>query len=556
MASSQPCITQFLTDGSLIRLCDAAQRVLGVPVSLRDASGRTIVQGDGRRVWSIGDGADGEAGVDSTVATAAEDGGFGAPLRISTGKLGTLWAQETEAADPDHQEAVESFLTHLASTVSEVCEGQIQLSRRVDELGVLYRLSSMLVGATSVDAVVEAALRSVVEVLEVDAGTVRILDEEDRMLQLRASVGLSEPYIRAAGSLPADQMCDAAALSGEVYIVEDISQEPSLLHAHELLAEGVRAMASVGLAFRGRSLGLLRLYSRNAADLKAVDRDLLQSVAQQVAAAVANARLLETEADALRVQRQLDLASDIQRRMLPGALTCAGGLDIAARYDACFELGGDFYDVFSLDGKMGVVLGDVVGKGVPAALLMSAVRATIRAHSHSITTVDDIMALTNVALCRDTREEEFATVFLGAVDPETLRFTYCNAGHEPAVVLRVPEHRAPTSADLDELTTGGMVLGVDPSQRYQRASCDLHPGDVVMIHSDGLSDAMNFDQERFGQQRVRQALLDALAENPDAGAERIAAHLLWEVRRFAGLNTQTDDQTIVVIRVPRDAPCE
>lgn len=548
MTPQARCITDFLDDGSLIRLCESAQRLTGLPVALRDGRGRVIVRGDGERVFAV-------LGAEDH-AQEGRGPAFAAPLIVGGRSIGSLSVHTAgDLADPTSDSPAVEFVTNLAATVAEVCQGQANLRRRVDELGVLYRLSSMLVGATTVDAVLKTAIESAVEILgAADAGSVRILDDERTVLQLRASVGLSDAYIAAAGALPADRCCDGDALTGAVMVTPDTSVRTDFLHRDALGAEHMGGMASVGLIFRGETLGLLRLYSHGPMELSAEDRDVLQSIAQQIAAGVANARLLEAEADARRVRRQLSLAADVQRRMLPASLPATPGLDLAARFESCFELAGDFYDVFCYEGQTALALGDVVGKGVPAALLMSAVRATIRAHTINVAEVAEVMALTNQALCRDTLINEFATVFLGVIDPATLRLAYCNSGHEPPIVARVPAHRAPTTADLDELPSGGMVLGVDPSQRYQRGVYDMRPGDALLVYSDGLPDAMNFDGAKFGKRRLRKALLSILTLDPAASADRIATHILWERRRFTGLARQTDDTTILVARVgPTDA---
>ncbi len=115
--------------------------------------------------------------------------------------------------------------------------------------------------------------------------------------------------------------------------------------------------------------------------------------------------------------------------------------------------------------------------------------------------------------------------------------------------MRVPAHRKPDRADVDELDIGGMVVGVDPSQRYQTGSCELCPGDVLLAFSDGVTEAMNFDMRKFSRDRVREELLGYLGEHPNASAKCIRKHMLWAVRRFTGLAEQSDDITIVVVRV-------
>src|SRR6185369_7711707 len=195
-------------------------------------------------------------------------------------------------------------------------------------------------------------------------------------------------------------------------------------------------------------------------------------------------RLLKLQERESRIQRQVQLAADVQQRMLPRRLPSLPRLDAAARYVPSFELGGDFYDFIELERNLGIAIGDVVGKGIAAALLMSAVRASLRAHVQDIYHIDDVLSRVNAALCRDTLDNEFATLWYGVVDTEKLRFTYCSGGHEPPLVFRAVKGRPPAAADIDELSIGGMAVGIDPTQRYQRGTYDLHPGDVILAYTD------------------------------------------------------------------------
>jgi sigma-B regulation protein RsbU (phosphoserine phosphatase) len=258
---------------------------------------------------------------------------------------------------------------------------------------------------------------------------------------------------------------------------------------------------------------------------------------------------MQFEHEEARIQRQLQLAADVQRRMLPRGTPTNPRLDFAARYVPSFELGGDFYDFVELHGHVGVVVGDVVGKGIAAALFMAAVRASLRAHAQQVYDLDEVVARVNQALCRDTADNEFASLWYGVIDPAKLRLTYCSAGHEPTIIVRVPKHRPPTHADIDELTVGGMVVGIDPSQRYQRAVFDMQARDVLVAYTDGVTDAINFDGQRFGRKRIKESILRVLTENPQATAAEIVERLLWEIRQFAGLSPRQDDRSLVVVRV-------
>jgi phosphoserine phosphatase RsbU/P len=214
---------------------------------------------------------------------------------------------------------------------------------------------------------------------------------------------------------------------------------------------------------------------------------------------------------------------------------------VAARYVPSFELGGDFYDFIELEGHLGVGIGDVVGKGIAASLLMASVRASLRAFAQDVYDIDEIMARINLALSRDTLTNEFATLFYGVLDPSTLRMTYSNAGHEPPLLLR--------KGKIIQLDVGGTVLGIDANHHYEKGLISLEPGDLMLLYTDGLCDAVNFDMKRFGRERVKQALLDMDGKS----AQEALNHILWQMRRFVGLRASIDDTTLVTIKVNKPA---
>lgn len=553
-------ITDFMTDGSLVRLCEVTSRLIERPVELHDADGRVVTLGDDGAWRSVEPAPalahagcpDGPSRTGSPLRPSAPPGdSFSSPIVVGSriiGRISSPQADDAGAFNPERRRVTERFLGLLASTVSEVCQRELEQRERAEELNALYRVSSLLVGAHSVGSILAAGLRSAVEALDADAGVVRMHDEATGELRVRAR------WQTDVSATPLEEFFDAArdsaALAGEVVSVEDLLAGPA--RADGGLPAGVspRGLLAAGLRFQDEPLGVLCLHTRAPRVWTESERVLARSIAQLLAAAAANARLAQAEADGRRVSDQIRLGADVQRRMMPRSAPQVGPLDMDALYEPCFELGGDFYDLFELGGHVGLIVGDVVGKGVAAALLMSAVRATLRAHARDVYDVDEIIARTNQALCRDTMSNEFATVFYGVIDPRTLRMTYCNAGHDaPLVVHRRRDGSAPTMAHMSELSSGGMVLGVDPDQRYHRGIFDLAPGDVLLASTDGLADSMNFEGRKFGAKRVREALLDVLRLDPDASAKRVAQHVHWERRRFTGVQQPTDDTTIVVVRV-------
>jgi sigma-B regulation protein RsbU (phosphoserine phosphatase) len=386
-----------------------------------------------------------------------------------------------------------------------------------------------------------------------DAGTIHLLDDDSSILKLRAGAGVSDAFIETVRELPRDRVIDQEVLGGEVICIEDLGADGTALHLDAIAREGLTGLISAGLLFRGQTFGIMRLFTHRRLTLTQRERALARAVAEQISGAIAGARLVESERKRRAYQRAVGLAADIQRRMLPNAPPKAPGLDIAARYEPSLELGGDFYDLIELGGNLGVVVGDVVGKGIPAALLMAAVRASLRAHATDVYHLDEVVKRVNQALARDTHPNEFATLFYGVIDPHTLRLTYCNAGHDPPIVVRLSGAAGRADIDVFPLTAGGMVVGVDEHAHYERAAFQLRPGDLLVAYTDGVTDTMNFQNEKLGAARLRASIADLLATTPDASAEHAVNHLLWEVNRFAGLRPKIDDVTIVCVRVAHAA---
>jgi len=214
------------------------------------------------------------------------------------------------------------------------------------------------------------------------------------------------------------------------------------------------------------------------------------------------------------------------------------GLDLAARYVPCYTLGGDFYDIIPLpDDNVGLVVADVSGKGVPASLIMASVRAALRAHVDNVYYLYEVIRRVNLMLFRDTRTEEFVTLFYGVFNAKNKRLTYCNAGHPPGLLLR--------EGKIIELGSDNMVLGVNPDEPYTQSIIDLKLGDSLLLYTDGLLDGVNFEGGRYGKQR----LVDAFTATEKASAASVCDAVLWDFRKFVGMTKPTDDVTMIAATV-------
>lgn len=551
-ADAQRSITEFLTDGSLAALASELTGLLGVRVQLRDADGRLIVPAGGAKPWQA-------------IYVDEIEGAELFPLTLGDELIGNLAIGPEPivlaAPDASARDRLRRAITWLGRAASELVNYESELRNKLRELAVVYKLSALLSRATRVERILEVALESAIDVLELDAGSIMlltedadgILSENEQDLVLKASRNLSASWLENPLPLSKDRAFDQMAMRGEVMVCANIATDPRILLRDEAAAEGLGAAINAGLIFQGKPIGVIRLYSRSPRNFSDSERRLLRGIAEQAAVAVEQSRLLRIKEEEEAVQRQLSFAQDVQRRMMPRSFPPMAGIDAAARWTPSLELSGDFYDVFEVGGSnLGVVIGDVVGKGIGAALMMSAVRASLRAHVQDLYDLDEVISRVNAAMCRDTQDSEFATIWYGVLDPDKLRLTYCSAGHEPPMVVRMPpsaSRRGPTMADLDELTIGGMAVGIDPHQRYQRGVFDLRPSDTLVAYTDGILDARSFSGEKFGRARLRSAVLRILSEEPNASASRVAEMIQWEVRRFAGLSDRVDDETLVVVRV-------
>jgi len=434
--------------------------------------------------------------------------------------------------------AAVGFLQLLANTLARFCHQEYQLRKRVDELGTVYNLTALLAGTRDLNEILQVAARNVAEALRVKACSLRLLDRETGELKIAVGHNLSAQYLSKGVVKVSENPIDAAALSGQTVYIADITRDSRIRYPEAAQAEGLVSGLVTGMIFRGQPVGVLRVYTGEPHRFSPFEVSLLRAVAAQIAAVIENKRLTDEAIRAEIVERQIKTAAEVQRRLLPAHPPKHPHIAFGCVYQPCFELGGDFYDFIELaGGHLGVAIADVAGKGIPASLLMAAVRSALRAWAGSVYHLDEIIARVNHQLGRDTLSHEFVTLFYGVFSPDGRRLTYCNAGHDPPLLVR--------QGRIERLEIGGMLLGTAPDTTYQRAVVDLRPGDVLLFYTDGVVGALNFVGEAFGRERLNESLLRHAALQGQA----IAPNVLWDVRRFAGLSDLTDDITMVSAKV-------
>jgi len=410
-----------------------------------------------------------------------------------------------------------------------------------------YQLTTLVAGDFSLQEVLGKLTEAAVKITGAKACSIRLLDDDTGQLRMRSTFGLSEEY-QHKGQVSKDDAVIKAAFDGEAVILDDMRVDDRVRYKEEAKKEGLVSQLTIGMFFKGRPIGVLRLYQPKLKGFTEDDIAHARAVASQCAVAITNAKLYNEAIRGARMAEQLRLAGVIQRRMIPQKPPLIPGLDIAAVYRPCFDVGGDFYDFLSV-GKTGVsvVIADVIGKGMPAAIMMSTFRGTLRGYSHGGAkghTIREIINELNTAAIEQCRAGEFITLFYATIDLEAMNVTYCNCGHEPGLLLR--------DGSMIELKEGGLVLGVIPETEYQIGTVELRDGDCLLFYTDGLIDAANFSGQLWGRERLLEAA-QMFVQDP---ARQMIENILGYRRRFVGLAEAIDDTSIVVVKADRRAQPE
>ncbi len=426
----------------------------------------------------------------------------------------------------------------LAELFADLRTQDEDLRRRIDELTAVYNISAMLAGSVDLQEILNRTAATVCDVMKVKACSIRMLNESTGELSIKAVYNLSQEYLSKGPVTINDNPIDSAAIRGEMVWIADAPRDPRTRYPDQARKEGIVSGLVSGMTYRGRTVGVIRVYTGERHEFSAFEAALLREVASQAAAAVVNAELMAETLEAERYARQIAYAGEVQRRMIPASPPSHPYVEFGTCYRPTYEVGGDFYDFIKLpQGNLGIAIADVSGKGVPASLQMASARAALRVNARFTYDIDRILAEVNRHLCRDTTTGEFVTAFYAVLTPDGRRLTYSNAGHDPPMLLR--------DGKIQYLEKGGMVLGVDPNATFERAIVHLRPGDVLLLHTDGAVEALNFSDQRFGRDR----LAESLRQHGDQPAPRAAKNILWDLRRFRGLADRTDDVTLVVLKV-------
>lgn len=572
-SSDSLLLTDFIDPDTLQELQDSFTSFARLSMRVLDSAGKPVTKPTDLPARAHAD----QTFEQLTIAEREPDGSLRAPISIGGHELGSIVVKPHQI-EPDHSlilrhrhqlanlcekigvtgndreallTAAESaytattgaslgFMHLIANSIASLCYEQHENRQRIRELRVLYELSTLLSAQANPQQTLDAAANAIARVMAVKAVVIRLLKQGadgKPELPAKAIFGIAPAIADKGKTLVNKSELTRNALTGEMVYIEDMTVDPRSYYPDEAKRAGVTSMLSTGLMVQDRGIGTIQLFTERPRRFTMFEENLVRAIAQLLATSVRNDQLEFERRRSRTLARQVELAQGVQQRMLPRNSPTIQGIDIAATYVPSQGLGGDFYDFIALEGATGFAVGDAVGKGVAASLLMASVRSSLRAYAHDLYDLDVILSRVNRALDRDTLDNEFATLWYGTIDHKTKRLTYCNAGHEPALLLR--------NGEIIPLDVGGMVTGVLADAEYEKSVIDLKTGDLIVLYSDGVTDAMNEHNQRFGREKLEQTLQEIAPLSADQGI----ALLIQRLSEHRGEREANDDITVVLINV-------
>jgi sigma-B regulation protein RsbU (phosphoserine phosphatase) len=406
----------------------------------------------------------------------------------------------------------------------------------LDRLRTLVEASKLINSSIDPDTLFASILTVARNELGVERGTLYFVEEERQEIRAKIAGDFNAGEIR----LPFGHgIAGTVAATGEPVIIHDAYADPRFDQSADRRS-GFRTRSILCVPIRNREqriVGVLQLLNKNTGSFGRRDLEFLSGISEHMAIAMENARMHMEILDKQRMERELQLGREIQGRLFPLPPSDIRGIELAATSVPCYEVGGDYYDFLELpNGDLGLVIADVSGKGVSAAIIMSSVQAALRVAAAIEDDLSMLVARLNALLFRMTRGRKYVTFFFGRYDPRSGVLRFVNAGHNPPVLA--------DGIGLRTLDATGKPIGLLPDVSYTTSSVTIPIDATLYLYTDGLNEAANRDDEEFGTDRLEQTF--AAVASSDTAA--IPAMVLDVISRFELGAHATDDKTLVVMK--------
>jgi sigma-B regulation protein RsbU (phosphoserine phosphatase) len=422
--------------------------------------------------------------------------------------------------------------------LSQLQEENQHLRRALEEVTVLNEIAIAISSTLSLDRILDLVVQKCLKHIKVEQGAVLLLDEKKADKPFQTMI---RGWDTSTHNLPfrLDAQLTGWMLKNRQPLISNDFPGDKRFHTKANDALPIRSLLCVPLLLKGHMIGLLTLFNKKAAGgFSNEDQRLLSIIAAQSAQIIENARLLKEEQELIKMQEELRLAYEIQTNLLPEKPPKVKGYDIYGKSIPAKEVGGDYFDFIQINkNSLIFCLGDVSGKGMPAALLMANLQATIRGQILLDPSTTRCLEYANKLLYHNTSPEKFATLFYGNLDFENHQLFYTNAGHNFPYLFSLDQ-------GLIQLKEGGVILGCMESSCFKEDRIPFGTGDVLLIYSDGITEAVNEDDQEFGESQ----LSEVVKKNLNQSAKGLVETIIDSVEQHTGDFPQSDDMTLLVIK--------
>lgn len=406
-----------------------------------------------------------------------------------------------------------------------------QLQRRLFQLNTLYELTGSFSRCFENEDIYQILANNLMGQFFISRCVV--LEQEDDHFKVGFSKGVKDIQSISMG---AD---DWVGLESWPKRVSPADASPCLQATNFM--KSARMAYALPILNEANTVGLLLLGPRlDRKPLSEADQDFIISISQQAAVAIENVRMQKEMLEKKRMERELQLAREIQQKLLPKTVPVIDEYEIGVEMRSYYDVGGDFFDFIPHEGgQLSICLADVSGKSLPASMIMSTAQATLRAlNSFPTLSTCEVIKKLNKQLCTSTQSNKFVTMFYAVLDPKTHVMEYINAGHNPPILIRKEDN------SVEYLRDGGMVIGLFPDVDYRVGSLTFEPGTELLIFTDGLSEVIDSDGEEYGEERLVHALLGLRGQGT---AQEAKDELIKQVLTFSS-GKMVDDLTVMLIR--------
>ena len=421
--------------------------------------------------------------------------------------------------------------------IQRLKEENQRLRRAVEELSILNDLALAIGGNLDSEKIMRSIISKSIRAVGAEQGDITLIAENE-----------TNPAQTLVRSMVSSQTQSPLHLNQNLLGWMQIHKKPLMINdprtderfRNVKWEESVRTVLCAPLMAKSKLIGILTIYNKkDQSGFTDSDQRLLSIIAAQSAQVVENARLYEEEQEYKAMRKEMELASSIQKKLLPSTPPEIKGYSIGGRNLTAKSVGGDYFDYVKVDDHHWMVcLGDICGKGMPAALLMSNLQAILHGQVLHSLSPGEILKLANIQLFRNTDPEKFATVFLGILDAREHKLHFSNGGHEYPFYIK-------SDGNYDRLKSNGLPLGIMEMSDYGEETIEVDPGDCMFVYSDGITESINLQEEEFGESRLREILVSAGPDlyDPDGLIDKIFNASI----EYSGQQQRFDDMTALVL---------